>query len=46
MFSAGVIFHILLTRKSLFQGTTYDQVYKNNKDMKFDLNKDNYSMID
>ena len=31
VFSAGVIFHILLTRKQLFEGTKYDEVYKKNR---------------
>lgn len=46
MFSVGVIFHILLTRKPLFEGTKYEEVYKNNKEMKFDLQADKYKNLD
>lgn len=37
IFSAGVIFHILLTKKPLFEGRKFDEVYDNNKNMRFDL---------
>ena len=33
IFSVGVIFHILTTRKALFEGSKYDEVYKKNKKM-------------
>lgn len=33
IFSAGVIFHILLTRRPVFEGTKYEEVYKKNKEM-------------
>lgn len=37
IFSAGVIFHILLTRKALFEGSKYEEVYKKNKEMNIKL---------
>ena len=46
MFSAGVIFHILLTRKPLFEGVKYEEVYKRNKQMDFNLKSSAYSGID
>ena len=45
IFSAGVIFHILLTRKALFEGTKYQEVYKKNKQMKINLDDDKYKNI-
>lgn len=30
IFSAGVIFHVLLTNSYLFEGKTSDEVYKSN----------------
>lgn len=46
VFSAGVIFHILLTRKALFEGTKYDEVYKKNKEMAFNLDAEAYKKVD
>ena len=46
VFSAGVIFHILLTRKQLFEGTRYDEVYKKNREMHIDLTAEKYSQVD
>lgn len=37
IFSLGAIFHILLTRRPLFEGTQYEEVYRKNKEMKFTL---------
>lgn len=37
VFSLGVIFHILLTKKALFEGKGYNEVYKKNKEMDFKL---------
>ena len=46
IFSAGVIFHLLLTRRPLFQGTKYDEVYRNNKNMNFSLEGPQYQQVD
>jgi serine/threonine protein kinase len=46
VFSAGVIFHILLTGKPLFQGTKYEEVYRNNKEMKVHLEGELYQRVD
>lgn len=46
MFSAGVIFHILLTRKAVFEGSRYEEVYKKNKEMKINLESERYANID
>ena len=46
MFSAGIIFHILLTRKALFEGTRYEEVYKKNKEMNIKLEGERYSNLD
>jgi len=42
----GVIFHILLVKKPLFEGTKYDEVYKKNKEMNFKLEGERYNQID
>lgn len=39
IFSAGVILHVLLTGKYLFQGKTIPEVFENNKKMAFSLEK-------
>lgn len=46
VFSAGAIFHILLTRRPLFEGTQYEEVYRKNKEMKFTLEGQAYQDID
>lgn len=46
VFSAGVIFHIFLTRKPLFEGTKYEEVYRKNKEMSFNLESEVYSNMD
>ncbi len=46
IFSAGVIFHILLMKKPLFEGTKYDEVYRNNKQMNFNLKTSAYEKLD
>lgn len=46
IFSAGVIFHILLTRRPVFEGTKYDEVYKKNKEMNIQLEGELYSTLD
>lgn len=43
MFSLGVIFHILLCRTHLFNGTNCDEVYSKNKKMDFNLNHPKYA---
>ena len=45
VFSAGVIFHILVTRKAVFEGTKYEEVYKKNKQMKIDFEAEKYAKI-
>ena len=45
MFSAGVIFHIMLLKKPLFEGTKYDEVYRNNKQMNFNLSTSLYQKL-
>lgn len=46
IFSVGAIFHLLLTRKPLFEGTQYNEVYKKNKEMNFKLEGELYEQID
>lgn len=46
VFSTGVIFHILLTRKPLFEGRKFEEVYENNRKMKFNLASPQYKTID
>lgn len=46
IFSAGVIFHILLTRKALFEGSKYEEVYKKNKEMNIMLQGDKYDTLE
>ena len=36
----------LLTKKPLFEGSRYDEVYKRNKEMQFNLNSEVYQHID
>lgn len=45
IFSAGVIFHILLTRKTLFEGSKYDEVYRKNKEMKINFSGERYANL-
>lgn len=42
MFSAGAVFHVLLTNKFLFEGTTNDEVYHSNLRGDFDLSSKFY----
>lgn len=46
IFSAGIIFHILLTRKAVFEGSKYEEVYKKNKEMNINLTGERYANID
>lgn len=46
MFSLGVIFHILLCRTHLFNGTNCDEVYSKNKKMDFNLDHPKYANVD
>lgn len=46
IFSLGAIFHILLVRKQLFEGKRTDEVYENNKKMKFNLYGSLYKNVD
>ena len=40
VFSLGCIFHALMTSYPLFPGTRYEEVYKKNKNMEFDLREE------
>ena len=42
----GVIFHILLVRKPLFEGSKYDEVYRKNKEMDFRLEGERYGQVE
>ena len=46
IFSAGVIFHIFLTRKALFDGSKYEEVYKKNKEMNIDFEGERYANLE
>jgi serine/threonine protein kinase len=46
IFSLGAIFHIMLVRKQLFEGKRTDEVYENNKKMKFNLHSSLYKNVD
>lgn len=46
VFSAGVIFHILLVKKPLFEGRKFEEVYENNRKMRFNLNSSAYQKVD
>lgn len=46
MFSLGVLFHILLCRTHLFNGSNCDEVYIKNKTLAFDLFSARYDAID
>lgn len=46
VFSAGALFHILLTSTYLFQGGNNEEVYKANKSLKFDLSAEKYKKLD
>jgi len=46
MFSAGVIFHIMLVRKPLFEGTSYEEVFKKNKEMNINLKHERYAHVE
>ena len=37
VFSAGILFHILLTGRPLFRGETGEEVYQNNKNLNISL---------
>jgi serine/threonine protein kinase len=37
VFSLGAVFHILLSRQTLFAGTKFDEVCTNNKEFRMDL---------
>ena len=46
MFSAGLIFHILLMGRSVFPGRSYNEVLSQNKACSFDLNNKEYHDLD
>ena len=46
VFSAGAIFHLLLTKKSIFKGKTFNEVLSENRLCNLDLNPANYTNID
>ncbi|CAM5999463.1 unnamed protein product [Sphagnum balticum] len=46
IFSVGAILHIMLVRRPLFDGKKFEEVYENNKNMKFNLSGSIYKGID
>ena len=46
IFSAGVLFHVLLTNTYLFTGANSSQIYEKNKNFSFDLEDKKYDDID
>lgn len=46
VFSVGVIFHIMLVARPLFSGSKFEEVYDNNKHMRFNLRKPEYNTVD
>lgn len=46
IFSLGAIFHILLVRRPLFEGKKCEEVYENNKKLKFNLHSSIYKNVD
>jgi serine/threonine protein kinase len=46
IFSAGVILHFLLLKRPLFEGKNCDEMYNNNRKMKFDLDAPFYKQVD
>lgn len=46
VFSVGVIFHILLVKRPLFEGRKFEEVYENNRKMRFNLNSAIYQKVD
>ena len=45
IFSLGLIFHILLVKRPLFEGKTCEEVYENNKKCKINLNSSLYERV-
>lgn len=45
IFSAGLILHILLTRRPLFEGADFKAVYESNKKLNFDLHRPAYNTL-
>lgn len=46
IFSLGIIFHILLAKRPLFEGKTCEEVYEKNKKCDFNLNAPAYRNVD
>ena len=46
VFSAGVLLHVLLTKRYLFEGKTSKEIFENNRKMNFDLEKPEYKTYD
>lgn len=46
VFSAGVVFHILLMGRYLFEGKDPRSVFEKNKEFKFDLERPEYATLD
>jgi|JI9StandDraft_2_1071091.scaffolds.fasta_scaffold451327_1 serine/threonine protein kinase len=46
IFSLGIIFHILLLKRPLFEGKTQEEVYEKNKRCEFNLNTSAYRNVD
>jgi serine/threonine protein kinase len=39
MFSIGCIFHLLITNQPIFPGNKYEEVYKKNKNLDININR-------
>jgi hypothetical protein len=46
IFSAGVVFHILLTNRFLFEGKNNHEIYRSNKNLSYDLSSKEYERYD
>lgn len=46
IFSLGLIFHILLVKRPLFEGRSSDEVYENNRKCSFNLNSSFYERVE
>jgi len=46
IFSAGALFHVLMTSSYLFSGNNNEEVYKANKTLNFDFSANKYSKLD
>ena len=46
IFSLGLIFHVLLFGKSIFPGSTYNEILKDNRACDFKFDDERYKKID